>query len=66
MTTLTKQDLISRFTWIDYGVFGLMLFLSAAIGIYFGFIKRAKNTKDFLMAGKNMSPIPVALSLIAR
>lgn len=62
-----KEELIKRFTWFDYFVFGMMLALSAGIGVFYGcFGKKMKDTKQFLMAGKNMTTFPVAMSLIAR
>ncbi|KAB7501272.1 Sodium-coupled monocarboxylate transporter 1 [Armadillidium nasatum] len=61
-----QAALISRFTYIDYGVFALMLLLSAAIGIFYGcFGNKMNDTKEFLMAGKSMTTFPVAMSLIA-
>lgn len=55
------------FTSFDYGLFGLMLLLSAAIGIYFGFFaKRKQNTTtEYLLGGKKMNFFPIAASLIA-
>lgn len=55
------------FTAFDYGLFGLMLLLSAAIGIYFGFFaKRKQNTTtEYLLGGKDMKFFPIAASLIA-
>ena len=52
------------FLWLDYLVFGLILALSAGIGFYHGFKGRKKQTIDsYLMADRNMHPIPVALSM---
>ena len=53
-----------NFSIIDYIVFILTIVVSLVIGAYYG-IKENKTTEDFLMAGRSMSPIPVALSLIA-
>ncbi|ESO83921.1 hypothetical protein LOTGIDRAFT_107937 [Lottia gigantea] len=54
------------FTWVDYLLFVLMLLVSAVIGIFYAIKDRKKNTtKDFLLAGGNMSLFPVALSLLA-
>ncbi|KAK3090857.1 hypothetical protein FSP39_015275 [Pinctada imbricata] len=56
----------SKFSTVDYVLFGLILVVSAAIGFYFAIKdRRRNNTKTFLMAGGNMNPIPVALSLLA-
>lgn len=55
------------FTSFDYLLFGIMLALSAAIGIYFGFFaKRKQNTTtEYLLGGKKMKFFPIAASLIA-
>ncbi|XP_017772837.1 PREDICTED: sodium-coupled monocarboxylate transporter 2-like [Nicrophorus vespilloides] len=55
-----------KFSWTDYSLFALTLLSSAAIGVYFGFVSRKQNTaKDYLLGGKQMHPIPIALSLIS-
>lgn len=56
-----------RFSKTDYGLFGLMLALSAAIGIHFGFISKKKqdNTAEYLLGSKTMNTFPVSASLIA-
>ena len=57
---------ITHFTVVDYVLFGLLLVISAGIGLFFAIKDRRHNdTKTFLMAGGNMNPIPVALSLLA-
>ena len=50
----------------DYVVFALILVISAVVGLYSA-CKESKNAsaKEFLLADKNMSVFPVALSLIA-
>lgn len=55
------------FTAFDYGLFGIMLLLSAAIGVYFGFFAKRKqnNTMEYLLGGKDMKFFPIAASLIA-
>jgi Na+/proline symporter len=51
---------------LDLGVFAAMLASSTVIGCYFGLCTgRQKNTQDYLMGGRNMSMLPVALSLVA-
>ncbi|NWV49572.1 SC5A8 protein, partial [Daphoenositta chrysoptera] len=57
---------MGRFTVWDYVVFAAMLVISAIIGIYYAFVGGGQKTsKDFLMAGRSMSALPVALSLTA-
>lgn len=54
-------------SWYDYILFGLMLFISAVIGIYFGFFAKKQSTsKEYLMGGKEMKVLPIAISLVAR
>ena len=56
-----------RFHWADYLVFVLILGLSMSTGIYFGIIKRGRQTtEDFLMAGRKMNIFPVAVSIFVR
>ncbi|KAE8615071.1 hypothetical protein XENTR_v10008401 [Xenopus tropicalis] len=57
---------IGSFTVWDYVVFALMLLISAVIGIYYAFAGGGQKTsKDFLMGGRSMTAVPVALSLTA-
>ena len=50
----------------DYVVFAAMLLVSAVIGIYYAFAGGGQKTsKDFLMGGRSMTAVPVALSLTA-
>uniref|UniRef100_A0A146KPI9 Sodium-coupled monocarboxylate transporter 1 n=2 Tax=Lygus hesperus TaxID=30085 RepID=A0A146KPI9_LYGHE len=59
---LTQMD----FNWFEYSVFWGMIAGSAAIGIYFGYCKKADNTvAEYMLGGKKMPVVPVALSLIA-
>ncbi|NWV40386.1 SC5A8 protein, partial [Grantiella picta] len=63
---LSSSGRMARFTVWDYVVFGAMLLISAVIGIYYAFVGGGQKTsKDFLMAGRSMSALPVALSLTA-
>jgi Na+/proline symporter len=56
------------FSWLDFLVFGVMLCLSALIGVYFGFFakKKQNTTTEYLMGGKTMGIFPISMSLIAR
>ncbi|NXP14131.1 SC5A8 protein, partial [Thinocorus orbignyianus] len=57
---------MAGFTVWDYVVFAAMLLVSAIIGIYYAFAGGGQKTsKDFLMGGRSMSSVPVALSLTA-
>ncbi|NXU10741.1 SC5A8 protein, partial [Pardalotus punctatus] len=63
---LSSSGTMARFTAWDYVVFAAMLLISAIIGIYYAFVGGGQKTsKDFLMAGRSMSALPVALSLTA-
>ncbi|XP_034484338.1 sodium-coupled monocarboxylate transporter 2-like [Drosophila innubila] len=55
-----------RFGLSDYTVFIVMLSISAAIGVYFGFFAKAKNTtEEYLRGGKKMQALPIAISLVS-
>ncbi|XP_051857700.1 sodium-coupled monocarboxylate transporter 1-like [Antechinus flavipes] len=57
---------IGTFVVWDYLVFAAMLLISAAIGVYYAFAGGGQQTsKDFLMGGRKMTAVPVALSLTA-
>ncbi|XP_064640524.1 sodium-coupled monocarboxylate transporter 1-like isoform X2 [Lineus longissimus] len=64
---MMESDRIIRFHWADYLLFGLVLLVSAAIGIYYGIIgsKQQQTTKDFFLGGRNMKLLPVTLSILA-
>ena len=59
---------LQRFVWQDYLLFVMMLMVCVVIGIYFGFVKKkhANAESEYLMGGRSMLIIPIALSLIAR
>ncbi|NXE76228.1 SC5A8 protein, partial [Cochlearius cochlearius] len=60
------EGTMGRFTVWDYVVFAAMLLVSAVIGVYYAFAGGGQKTsKDFLMGGRSMSALPVALSLTA-
>ena len=68
-STSKRMDNIRSFTFgsMDYIVFVLLLCVSSAIGVYFGFFSKSKNTTDeYLMGGKKMKSFPIAISLVAR
>jgi Na+/proline symporter len=52
----------------DYFIFGVMLIISALVGIYFAYFaeKKQDNTAMYLMGGKTMGVFPISMSLIAR
>lgn len=58
---------ISYMKPIDYGVFLAMLMVSMGIGVYFGYFDgKAKTTEEYLLGGRNMQTLPIAISLVAR
>ncbi|XP_066991696.2 sodium-coupled monocarboxylate transporter 2 [Anabrus simplex] len=68
MTSTVKDAVPTQlfFQWLDYLMFALMLAVSALIGVYFGcFGSRQKTTSEYLMGGKKMKILPVAVSLVA-
>ena len=56
----------NRFTVWDYVIFAVILAIASVIGLYHGCIGNRQNSiAEFLMAGRSMSVLPVALSLLA-
>nr|XP_039272969.1 sodium-coupled monocarboxylate transporter 1-like [Styela clava]XP_039272970.1 sodium-coupled monocarboxylate transporter 1-like [Styela clava] len=54
----------AKFGIVDYAVFGGLLFVSAAIGIFYAWKDRHEKDAEAYLVGKGkMSPIPVAISL---
>uniref|UniRef100_A0A8D0GPC4 Solute carrier family 5 member 5 n=1 Tax=Sphenodon punctatus TaxID=8508 RepID=A0A8D0GPC4_SPHPU len=54
------------FSLWDYGVFGLMLLISTGIGLFYALSKGGQRTSDdFFTGGRQMSAVPVGLSLSA-
>ncbi|XP_030070518.1 sodium-coupled monocarboxylate transporter 1 [Microcaecilia unicolor] len=63
---MSSARAIGSFAVWDYVVFSGMLLISAAIGIYYAFAGGGQKTsKEFLMGGRRMTAVPVALSLTA-
>lgn len=67
---------LQSFGALDFIIFIVMLFACSAIGVYFAVLAKRKQTceknkiyqmeLDYLVAGRKMQVIPVAISLIAR
>ena len=57
---------VGTFGAVDYVVLACMLSISAGIGIYYACTGgKQSTTKEFLLADRAMSPVPVAMSLVA-
>ena len=55
-----------RFQTWDYVVFAVVLGISALIGVYYALAGgKQKSQKEYLMANRSMSALPVALSVLA-
>lgn len=64
--TLIENAAAFSFTTLDFSILILMLSISTAIGIYFGcFSQNAKSTEEYLLGGRKMKVIPIAISLVA-
>jgi Na+/proline symporter len=51
---------------VDYIIFALMLAISAGIGIFYGcFGKKNTTAKEMLVANRQMTVFPTAMSLLA-
>lgn len=54
------------FAGIDYTICIIALLGSLSIGIYFGFFSKDIKYDDFLVGGRKMKVIPIAISLVSR
>ena len=61
---LDTEELKSKFGVLNYLVLGLMLLISALIGVYYGW-RGQKNTEEFLLGGRSMGTLPMTMSLFA-
>ena len=56
---------MSTFHWLDYIVFSISIFISLSIGIYYAISKKKSGTtEEYLMGGRQMSMVPVTISLV--
>lgn len=63
--TASRGESETKFSTVDYAVFSLMLVVSIGIGLYSAIKSRHKtSTQEYLLGGRKMSPLPVALSLL--
>lgn len=57
---------MSRFTWLDYFFFVVLVGFSTFIGFYYGFVSKHKqnNTSEYILGGQTMKILPIATSLV--
>ena len=55
---------VLQFGVVDYIVMIVFMVVTAGIGLYFGFIKKQKTTEDYLVGGRQLHLLPVAISLM--
>ena len=54
------------FGWADYLVFSTTLLVSVLVGVYHAWKGANQSTGDYLLGGRQMTMLPIALSLTAR
>lgn len=66
--SMESTPIVFGFNVADYVIFISLLVLSTLIGIYYGFVAKKKqdNTAEYLFGGKEMTLIPIAISLIVQ
>lgn len=68
--TASAMDAIQQsahFKVFDYFVLIALLLVSLVIGIYFGYFDKSEKTlEEYLLGGRRMQSIPIAISLVAR
>ncbi|XP_043243518.1 sodium-coupled monocarboxylate transporter 1-like [Amphibalanus amphitrite] len=64
---INVDELVTRFSAVDYVVFALLLAISLGIGLYYGLChsKEMADTEGYLLGGRQMGTFPAAMSLIA-
>ncbi|MFM8619860.1 MAG: sodium:solute symporter family transporter [Opitutaceae bacterium] len=55
--------LAPTFTLLDYGVFGVYLLLTAAIGLWF--VKGQRDLDEYFLAGRSMGSVVVSMTILA-
>lgn len=65
--TSNDEQIIFHFGWLDYGFFVGLLGMSTLIGIFYGFFSKHKqnNVSEYILGGRSMKILPVAISMIA-
>ncbi|CAH1398745.1 unnamed protein product [Nezara viridula] len=67
-TTAQRHEIVTsmKFSWIEHMVFFTLLIASLAIGVYYGFKpkKKEETVDDYMLGGRKMPIIPVAMSLV--
>ena len=53
-----------RFHFVDYVIMVGFLLISLAIGVYYGVIQKQRTTEEYLFGNRQMSLVPVAVSLM--
>ena len=63
MTWILVDECFSKVTntfgTLDFVLFGVVLAISAAIGVYFAWVDRNKDSAEYMMGGGNVSPFPI-------
>ena len=62
--TTNKGNMEVAFHVVDYVIVGVFLLISLAIGVYYGVIRKQRTTEEYLFGNRQMSLVPVALSLL--
>lgn len=63
-TPLNTLESISYFSFVDVGIFVILLTASLLVGVWTGWRSEINDTKDFLTGGRTMKPSAVMLSLL--
>ena len=53
-----------HFHIVDYVIMAAFLLISLGIGVYYGLVQKQKTTEEYLFGNRQMSLLPVALSML--
>ena len=65
MESNMDRENLRMFGWVDYLIFSLTLLVSALVGVYHA-LKETPSTSEYLLGGKKVAMVPIALSMSAR
>ena len=65
MESNIDRENLQLFGWVDYLIFSLTLLVSALVGVYHA-LKGMPSTSEYLLGGKKVAMLPIALSMSAR
>ncbi|XP_063229782.1 sodium-coupled monocarboxylate transporter 1-like [Bacillus rossius redtenbacheri] len=64
-STAAAAEGVAAFGWLNHAVFAVMMVASTTLGVLIGVFAKQSTEVDYLLGGRAMSTLPVAVSLVA-